>query len=54
MTAQRFLDDIQFILESEGLLRNDNAGEISHSLWNKTNSDYSKYHNIAIYSGDFL
>lgn len=29
-TAQRFLDGIQFILESEGLLRKDNTREIFH------------------------
>lgn len=40
-TAQRFLDDIQFILESEGLLRNDNAGEIFH--FNGTDSYESGY-----------
>ena len=29
------------------------VSEIFQSLWNKTNSDYAKYYNDAIYSGDF-
>ena len=43
VTAQKFLDDIQFILEFDGLLRKDNTQEVFHFDGRTLDEGYGYY-----------